>query len=363
MLNVRNDSWDIQQLFGMSKKLVIYGAGASTKLLLQELDNKGLSRRVAFIVDQNEGLDGSWCSAPNGVQVQVISLPHFCSQYGACIKNEFMLLIMPFAAMWIVSELDKIEQLDGVDTYLYALITSKKRPVNFTLKNTVRPLIPKRIHYIWIGDKPMSDEDIENIESWRKFCPDYEIIKWDERSYDFSKNRYMREALESKQYMYVTDYARKDILFHYGGIYLDTDVELLKPLDELLYNEAFIGIEDCGQLNSGSGLGADVGHSVMRQMMEIYDDKCFINEDGSYNLKYNTYYETSYMLQQGYELKNEYQVVNGIACFPKEVFMPESIIGLYDNYTENTVSNHKINPFDKTYVRSVLKRIYEQEAT
>ncbi len=357
MLNVRNDADSMGHLLGLSKKIVLYGAGASARLILQAFYHRGLQERLAFIVDRNEALHHTWCEAEGDIRVEIISLGHFLGQFGSRIKEEFTLLITPFSAMWIVEELDRAALLDGVDTYIYPLVTGKVPPGAFSLRSLGKPVIPRRLHYIWIGDNAMSEDDEKNIESWRKFCPDYEIIKWDESNYDFRRNAYMREALEQKKYMYATDYARKDILYRYGGIYLDTDVELLKPLDDLLYNEAFIGIEDGGQLNSGSGLGSTAGHPAMLEMMEVYRHIRFALPDGKCNTKYNTFYETSYMIGKGYELENRYQKVNGVVCLPKEVLMPESVIGLYDTYTENTLANHKINPYDKTGVRKVLKRI------
>lgn len=96
---------------------------------------------------------------------------------------------------------------------------------------------------------------------------------------------------------------------------------------------------------------------MIKKFMELYEGVCFDNADGSFNLKYNTYYETSYMIGRGFELKNEFQVIDGMSCFPREVFMPEGFIGLQDDYTARTVANHKINPYDKTEVRKVLQRI------
>lgn len=361
MLRVKNDADDIRGLFQADRQIVLYGAGASAKLILQAFYGKGLKERIAFAVDKNDALDGTSCRVTDGISVPVISLSRFLETYGDTVKSRFIILITPFAALRIVEELDRISQLDGAEAYLYALITDKKSPAPFSLQSLDSPAIPRRIHYIWIGEKPMPQGDVANIESWKRYCPGYEIIRWDEKSYDFGRNRYTREAYRAKQYMYATDYVRKDILYRYGGIYLDTDVELIKPLDALLYNEAFIGIEDGGQLNSGSGLGAVAGHPMMQELMEVYEEERFVNEDGSYNLQYNTWYETRHMLSRGYELKNRYQKINGLVCLPKEVLMPESTVGLYDTYTENTVSNHKIDPFDKSGVRKVLKRIYEAE--
>lgn len=225
MLKVKNNINQMGQLLLLPKKLILYGAGASTKLILQCFYHKGLKEKLEYIVDRNEALDGTWCEAENGIRVKVLSLSHFLDQYHSRIRKEFVILITPFSALWIVDNLDKIEQLDGTETYLYALITDKNRPAPFSFRNTGRPLIPKRIHYIWIGGRSIPQEYQDNIETWKRYCPDYEIVKWDEHNYDFLGNPYTREALEQKQYMYATDYVRKDILYQMGGIYLDTDVE------------------------------------------------------------------------------------------------------------------------------------------
>lgn len=356
MLNLRNDVSNIYELIKQNKKIIIYGAGASTKLLLEANYHKGLNESLAFIVDRNEGLDETFLEAGEDIRVKIVSLKSFCSKY-ARQMNDYNMLITPYTALTIVMALDKIEELNHLDTYIYSLIVNKKKPKSFSLRNVDRPLIPKIIHYFWIGGNPMPEEDKRNIESWRKYAPDYEIIEWNESNYDFSVHPYCYDALKNKQYMYATDYARKDILYRYGGIYLDTDVELVAPLDDLLYNDVFIGIDDGGQLNSGSGLGAVPNHPVIKTFMELYEGVNFVNPDGSFNYKYNTYYETKYMISRGFKIKNEFQLIDGISCFPREVFMPEGFIGLYDDYTSKTVANHKINPYDKTGVRKILHRM------
>ena len=94
--------------------------------------------------------------------------------------------------------------------------------------------IPKIIHYCWFGGGPISAESQKCMESWKKYCPDYKIIEWNEQNFDISQNRYAQQAYEAKKYAFVSDYVRLAVLYEYGGIYLDTDVELVRPLDELL---------------------------------------------------------------------------------------------------------------------------------
>ena len=128
-------------------------------------------------------------------------------------------------------------------------------------------MIPKIIHYCWFGGNEIPENDKKCIESWKKYCPDYKIIRWDESNYDYKKNSYMREAYEAKKWGFVPDYARLDIIYNYGGIYLDTDVELLKSLDEILDCEGFFGFESENLVNLGLGFGAVKGNEIIRDMM------------------------------------------------------------------------------------------------
>ena len=121
--------------------------------------------------------------------------------------------------------------------------------------------IPKIIHYCWFGGGPISPESRKCIESWKKYCPDYKIIEWNEQNFEISQNRYAQQAYEAKKYAFVSDYVRLAVLYEYGGIYLDTDVELVRPLDELLEHKGFIGMEHSAPspygrtllVNTGSG--------------------------------------------------------------------------------------------------------------
>ena len=130
-------------------------------------------------------------------------------------------------------------------------------------------MIPKIIHYCWFGGNEIPEHDKKCIESWKKYCPDYKIIRWDESNYDYKKNSYMREAYEAKKWGFVPDYARLDIVYEHGGIYLDTDVELVKNIDELLEHKAYMGFEVGGEFVSpGLGFGAEKNFPLFKKMME-----------------------------------------------------------------------------------------------
>ena len=145
-------------------------------------------------------------------------------------------------------------------------------------------MIPKKIHYFWIGGKSMPEKNKTCVESWKKFCPDYEIIEWNESNYDFSECTYMAQAYEAELWGFVPDYARLDIICREGGIYLDTDVELLKSLDDLLSCKAFMGFENRKSVAPGLGFGAEPGNEILKQMRDLYHSFSFYNENGTPNI-------------------------------------------------------------------------------
>lgn len=153
--------------------------------------------------------------------------------------------------------------------------------------------IPKIIHYCWFGGGPISPESRKCIESWKKYCPDYKIIEWNEQNFEISQNRYAQQAYEAKKYAFVSDYVRLAVLYRYGGIYLDTDVELVRPLDELLEHKGFISMEHSAPspygrtllVNTGSGVGAEPGCEMIGKMLAAYRNAAFIQETGEPDLR------------------------------------------------------------------------------
>ena len=137
-------------------------------------------------------------------------------------------------------------------------------------------MIPKVIHYCWFGGKAIPPNLKKYIRSWSKFCPDYEIKLWSEKNFDIESHPFMKAAYDTKAWAFVSDYARLKIIYEEGGVYLDTDVELLKPLDELLENECYIGIEQNGnRCNTGLGFGAEIHSPVVKKMLDAYDHIIF----------------------------------------------------------------------------------------
>lgn len=204
-------------------------------------------------------------------------------------------------------------------------------------------MIPKIIHYCWFGGSPIPEKDQRCIETWKRMCPDYEIKKWDESNYDINKNIYMKEAYEMKKWGFVPDYARLDIIYNYGGIYLDTDVELIKNLDNLLVNCAFMGFEDGKHVNPGLIIAAEPHHETIKDLMSIYRDRHFLKQDGSVDLTPSPIMNTDFLISRGLVQNNKKQTVADITIYPTEFFCPKDYYSGKLNKTENTYSIHWFN--------------------
>lgn len=138
-------------------------------------------------------------------------------------------------------------------------------------------MIPKIIHYCWFGRNEKSDIIKKCIASWKKYCPDWKIIEWNEDNYDVNRIPYVKEAYDSKKWAFVTDVVRLEVVKKMGGIYLDTDVELLANIDFLLENEAFYFFESDRNISTGLGFGASSNHESLKYLLSYYDNRNFIN--------------------------------------------------------------------------------------
>ena len=207
--------------------------------------------------------------------------------------------------------------------------------------------IPKTIHYCWLGRNPKPKSVLKCIESWKKFCPDYEIIEWNEDNLDISSHLYSKQAYEAKAWAFATDYFRLWIVYTYGGIYLDTDVQVIKPLEPLLKNKAFMGFENEEMLNTGLGFGAEAGSAFLAENMKAYENLKFLNADGTYNRTPAPEYSTEVAKRHG--LTNDtgkIQTVLDLTCYPREYFAPKDYFTGRLKVTKNTYSIHH---YDSTW--------------
>lgn len=195
-----------------------------------------------------------------------------------------------------------------------------------------------KIHYCWFGKNPKSPLVLECIESWRKFCPDAELIEWNEGNFDFHIARYVKEAYDLKKWAFVSDYCRFFVLYHYGGIYLDTDVELLRSLSGLPNN--FVGFEDENYIASGLIRAAPQGDWFCKLMLDDYDKDRFVLPEGGLNLRTVCQRETALLCKYGLKLNNQIQEVSGIHVYPSDFFCPLDYRTRKLTITENTYSIH-----------------------
>ena len=200
-------------------------------------------------------------------------------------------------------------------------------------------MIPKKIHYCWFGrgEKPVLAKKC--IQSWKKYCPDYEIIEWNEDNFDINSNQYVKEAYDNKKYAFVTDFVRLLVTYTYGGIYMDTDIELVKPLDEYLNHEAVSGFENESQLQTGL-MACRKEFPLFKELLNFYDSIHFINDDGSLNLTTNVETITNIMKNHGFIPNGKYQEIEGLALYPKNIFCPEHSKLNDLDYMKDTVAIH-----------------------
>lgn len=200
--------------------------------------------------------------------------------------------------------------------------------------------IPKKIHYCWFGNGEKSELAKKCIESWKKILKGYEIIEWNEENFDINSNKYVREAYDNKKYAFVSDYVRLYALYNYGGIYLDTDVEIIKNFDEFLKLKAFVGFED-EELIATAVIGSQRGNSIIGEWIDSYQRRSFV-KNGKIDDLTNVRVFTNILLEHGLNQNNLKQEINGgeFVIFPTEYFSPLKFGTKKPKITSKTVSIH-----------------------
>ena len=203
-------------------------------------------------------------------------------------------------------------------------------------------MIPKIIHYFWVGGNPKPKSVLQCIKSWKKYCPDYKIMEWNESNYDFNKNAYMKQAFENKRWGFVTDCARFDVIYEYGGIYLDTDVELIKNLDSLLTHNSFFGYEEADDyyINCGSGFGSCAKNPIIKDLRDYYDNVYFVNDDATLNLIPLPIHNMHIFKKIGVNYDNSLQNIDENVFYPSDYFCPKNFETGLLKITDNTYSIH-----------------------
>ncbi|MEZ3463488.1 MAG: hypothetical protein K1W23_15330 [Lachnospiraceae bacterium] len=309
-------------------EVICYGAGHQLKDFAELFKDTIVLDKCKYVVDRNKEKQGSEIYFGN-VRFSVIS-PEALKTY-AVVSCAIVITCLRYEEIIEYFESDKkLNQLDYYCLYYFKLFqqqdvaSNKAVPDDFKIYD--HPVIPKTIHYCWFGKKAIPDQYKRWMESWYKYCPDYEIKEWNETNYDISKNKYMLQAYENEKWGFVPDYARLDIIYHYGGIYLDTDIELVDNLDDLLYQDGFIGFQSEKHVNCGMGFGAVRGLEIIKEMRDCYKDKSFLREDGTMDLIESPYIQTDFLKKRGLMDNGEYQIVDHLTVYPEKVLGGKNLL-------------------------------------
>lgn len=200
-------------------------------------------------------------------------------------------------------------------------------------------MINKRIHYCWFGQGEKPKSVLKCIESWSKYCPEYTIKEWNESNIDIESIPYVQEAYLNKKWAFVSDYARLFALYNEGGIYMDTDCELVGHLDPFLDNTVFFGFESIHNISTAI-IGSEKHTSIIQNLLLDYKNRKFVLDDNTLNTITNVEYTTHKLLDLGLCQNGELQKINGVSIYPIDYFSPKSIETYKITLTSNTVMIH-----------------------
>lgn len=212
-------------------------------------------------------------------------------------------------------------------------------------------MIPKILHYCWFGRGEKSKLIKKCIKSWKKYCPDYEVIEWNEDNFDIDGTLWTKQAYAAEKWAFVSDYVRLYALYNFGGIYLDTDQELLKPLDVFLTDSMFLGYASSDHISMGV-LGCEKGNETIKLFLNYYNGRSFNTKDG-FDLMPNGTIMSGILKEFGFAADGSEQTVLGCHIFPRTYFSPTN----YDDYnTFFTASTYSVHHFDSSWRSAEAKK-------
>lgn len=317
------------------KKFICFGAGDTGRVICEAFQKDGILDSIQYFVDND--------SAKWGKKL-LVGGQEFDIKSPQCLQDECKDNIALFitSRFWdqIVKQLEKEHIAENLECYIYILFKLHTSKINEKIeKENKEKVIPKKIHYCWFGGKELPEFAVKCIESWKKYCPDYEIIQWDETNYNVYKNRFTKEVYEYGHYSALSSYARFDIIHQFGGIYLDTDVEVVRSLDDLLYHDAFMGFEVSNYVNSGHGFGGKGGNELFAENVRIYDAMTFYNEKGEFHYKNAPSITTEMLVNHGLKLDGTLQKIEDTVIYPSEFFDPALQIPIESSYSVHKYSS------------------------
>lgn len=319
-----------------NREVICIGAGIQGKRFACLIENWNLQGSIIAFADNNKALQG------NDFQYRTMRYPILSIDKAVRMADK--------NALWVIACLDEnaikeqlqqyAEMKDALVTSLSAVAMAQLRISDYeaVIREYQEPVIPKVIHYVWVGGR-MPETYQRNIENWKQKCPDYEIVEWNESNYDFKKNSYTYEAYVSKRYGFVPDFSRLDILYQYGGIYLDVDVEICQQLDDLVFQKGFAFMDSTLLVNHGSGIGCVKGLDIIGEFRDAYADQKFRYQGGSYNLDPCMLYTYEVLSRYGWQIKDQIQTIKGLNIYPM-ICVGNSAYTRETHITEKTYVTH-----------------------
>lgn len=310
--------------FIKSKKCICFGSGAQAKRMICIMQNWNIVKNIVTFVDNDKSKIGKKIKY-RGLEFPIVSAEESLGY----VDGNTIYIITCSDVIGIKEQMDQYKILKEIPFFSLAELASQQLRISDydnVVKESDMPLIPKKIHYCWCGSE-LPDSCKKNIESWEKYCPDYEIIEWNEKNYNFNENKYMRQAALMGKWGLACDYARVDILYNNGGIYLDTDVEVTQCLDELLYQKGFAILDNAFLVNFGTGYGSIAYNPILKELRDYYNDVDYILQDGSLNNEPSPIHIYNVLRKYGLKVNDTFQTVPGINIYPM-------IMGGSNSYTQ-----------------------------
>lgn len=319
-LNMDMDSF-LQYIQG--KDVYIYGVGDVFRKFIKRETYKDIHKNVAGYIDNGRA----------GEEIKILG-----QIYTVNLAAFFKTVSQGIILLCGVKYMDEMYQIlceqqlsDGVECFMLPLIWAVSGGQD---DDAIKPLISdksdgctkidKKIHCFWFSNDSKPKEYQQCIDSWKRVCPDYEIMEWNAKNYDYEKNVFMKQAFESKKWAFVSDFARLDVIYQYGGIYLDMDVELLKTLDPLLKFRAFFNFGTQNDIDLGSGFGSVKENPFVGELLGLYKDKEFTDKSGKPMTDRFIQPELirECFSKQGFRMNGSMQLTGDMLLLPRKYYTP-----------------------------------------
>lgn len=302
------------------KKIIQFGASSAWHYYLKMYSDivEKVVAYTEFIVDNNPSKQGS------DFEIGGSLLPIRSVEEMKNTENFVVLIVVSLAYQEkICEQLINLNLPENIECYSLPLMAYHTEEVDNSCVSTYFQTHTKmvnlpKIHSFWFSGEDKPDLYKRCINSWREYCPEFEIIEWNAQNYDITKNKYMQEAYEHRKWAFVSDYARLDVIYNYGGIYLDMDVELKASLQPLLHAECFFCRQEDGFLELGSGFGATAENRLIGAMLESYRNRCFVKDNGELDLTPQPEWLSGVLREYGIERNHNSQIIGEMLCLSND---------------------------------------------